>query len=523
MRRRVTLLPLFLLIAASCGGDGGGGSGTEGTAGATLAGSTRVGTAGGEVSSPDGRLTLSIPAGALSENVDISVSSPPRQEWPEDVIDLEPLAVYHLEPDGLEFEEPVSFEIESDLDERETAEARPPVMLVRNSDGLYEPVDLNWRFSSQGGTAVVSGTLDHFSYVLEIDGPLQVMLEEIDPKRRVKGDEWSVWMELHNIGRSVRPDISFEIEITLILPYGEEAVEVLGAESQGGITLKSSSWEEINPVAALTCASVGDGAYGVVVEGQFDPGDLLIAATTATSDTDAISGPKTAHYRVDARVEMKCTGPPDDEDDNTTGDPEPTGNTTATEEPTTLVVPGTCEMIIADVATPGPCVVDGDSLPGTVSTVSLDDGQLIFQCGPGCGEAADWPFQQHAVELMLGDELLIVCDNDPAFPCQLVNPDTFELVSPEAAGVHLPVREIAANGIDLVLDAPWGVGAETGRLEIGGVGITSIVTQWWHGDDPMNSEISLLTIELVELDLFSEQLLELGRVTVVSDALEVIP
>lgn len=64
---------------------------------------------GGTVTSPDGLVTLDIPANALSEAMAIDIRPVPRESWSTEISDSDPVGeVYEFLPDGLEFSVPAT-------------------------------------------------------------------------------------------------------------------------------------------------------------------------------------------------------------------------------------------------------------------------------------------------------------------------------------------------------------------------------------------------------------------------------
>jgi hypothetical protein len=102
-------LVALMLVAAACGGDGAAGPGTHTPPQTTAVGtptgpaaSQTIGPTGGSVASGDGKLTVTIPAGALATATDVTI---------EPITALAPWALgpaYRLGPEGLKFSNPVS-------------------------------------------------------------------------------------------------------------------------------------------------------------------------------------------------------------------------------------------------------------------------------------------------------------------------------------------------------------------------------------------------------------------------------
>ncbi len=176
MRAGLSLLTLALCVA--CGGDDTDGSpdgssrdgssdtGTRdgesiGDGGAQT--SMEVGTDGGTITSADGRLTLEIPPGALSEATTIRIQTRGPNDVAADLADLMPVYAYSLFPSGLTFSEPVRVLLTADSGD-------VPLEGPSNMSNVYGLVS----YSSEHGREVLSiggvdegtdylGILTHFS------------------------------------------------------------------------------------------------------------------------------------------------------------------------------------------------------------------------------------------------------------------------------------------------------------------------------------------------------------------------
>jgi hypothetical protein len=158
---------MAVLIGAACGGSDDG----------TPSGGTRIGPAGGTVVSADGRLTLTIPPGALSTDVPIRVEVVAAEAVPETL--RGPRAVYRLEPEGTTFAQPVRVELRSadaPVTDEEGRLRVPGRMLLSLSDahGLEplrspdDPAQIGAMVLRRDQTIALEGLLDHFSFLTEI-------------------------------------------------------------------------------------------------------------------------------------------------------------------------------------------------------------------------------------------------------------------------------------------------------------------------------------------------------------------
>jgi hypothetical protein len=139
-------LPLVLLLFLSACKD----SATEPTPEGTL-----VTAAGGTVTSPDGRATLVVPAGALAEGVRINIR--PSTVQSDRMI---PGAAVRLEPSGLQFQVPVQLTLAYGDLPAALAEREPYLWLHRYTGGQWVPVP---GASVDHASGVVSAPLTSFS------------------------------------------------------------------------------------------------------------------------------------------------------------------------------------------------------------------------------------------------------------------------------------------------------------------------------------------------------------------------
>lgn len=132
---------LSLCVLAGCGGD-------DGPADPTDPGTPDnvVGPAGGTVRLADGAVTLAVPAGALSADVEITASPIAEPERPEQVA---PGSAFRLAPDGLTFAQPARLTIRYDP-------GALPEGSAEEGLGLGTFVDGAWQ-AAEGGSVDVGG------------------------------------------------------------------------------------------------------------------------------------------------------------------------------------------------------------------------------------------------------------------------------------------------------------------------------------------------------------------------------
>jgi hypothetical protein len=143
---------------------------------------------GGSLTSQDGALKIEIPPGALSKDTEISIRAVPGEDLPDELAELEGVeSGYLLEPDGLTFNEPVivTWEIDSaDLVSEGGFHAQALVSWSEQA-GLEPLNELSTEVSLNENRAILSGALDHFSWITREDGALQVTLVEVADEQLV--------------------------------------------------------------------------------------------------------------------------------------------------------------------------------------------------------------------------------------------------------------------------------------------------------------------------------------------------
>ena len=148
----VSILCVFLLVGCGSGGGGGGNNGGGEPSGG--GGPSGIGPNGGTASSSDGRASVTIPAGALSQDTAIAVavaSNPPAGNIG---------TAYDFGPDGTTFSQPVAISITYD-------DAALPAGVTESNLRLGTVANNQWE-AVTGATVdtvanVVSGTTTHFS------------------------------------------------------------------------------------------------------------------------------------------------------------------------------------------------------------------------------------------------------------------------------------------------------------------------------------------------------------------------
>lgn len=186
------------LLFVACGGGSGGGSETptpEATA--TAPPSSRM------VTSDDGALTLEIPNGAVDESTEITITAVAQGELPEPLNTVRGAGTgYRLEPDGLEFSEPVAVTLELS---RAELEGEPEngisayALVTQSDNGELEVLPEQLTEWKRGDDLVtVRGELRHFSWIGRTQGSLRL---EIEPAAAIQpvGGTFTVSSTLKNL------------------------------------------------------------------------------------------------------------------------------------------------------------------------------------------------------------------------------------------------------------------------------------------------------------------------------------
>jgi hypothetical protein len=142
--------------------------------------------------SDDGKLTLDIPAGSLSSEAEINISSVPLDELPDILEDISDIAAaYRMEPDGLEFNAPVPISLtfsSSELAGMPEDGVRAYALVTVSSDGEQQLLDnVVTRLSLVMDTVTISSEIGHFSYLLTVPKPIAVSMSDVAPQHPVDG------------------------------------------------------------------------------------------------------------------------------------------------------------------------------------------------------------------------------------------------------------------------------------------------------------------------------------------------
>jgi YVTN family beta-propeller protein len=238
---------------------------------------------GGKVASPDGKITLEIPPGALPRDTRVTVRVVPPGEWTENVQALGPRGpVYSVEPDGLKLNKPAKLTLRldpEDLAGLDLTKGYPYFMLFsRWADGTWEPVfRTTTEVNLTTGEVAVTGDITHFSQWYDKDWLFGGFFLLIDPPE-VRGEVGLVpdnaWMALVGLYNAWR-----DMDISVGMRYwGDGSVDVF-QPGPSPLVIKSDTKEVADPPPLYFCIEPGRGRYGVTAryEPYFSLEDFFLA------------------------------------------------------------------------------------------------------------------------------------------------------------------------------------------------------------------------------------------------------
>lgn len=178
-------------------------------AGSPGAGSANIGTDGGAVTSADGMVTLTVPAGALGTTETIVIRSIHPASLPPELAGAE--LAWELRPDGLQFAQPVQVSVTlPEFPAQADGNFRVPFSFLRTLAGAAPEALGNQTLTVDGeaNRAAIDGTLTHFS-------PLAVYSSLTDSSAGIPG---KIFLELIplpekiTVGQQYRADLQVSVD-----------------------------------------------------------------------------------------------------------------------------------------------------------------------------------------------------------------------------------------------------------------------------------------------------------------------
>lgn len=218
-----------------------------------------VGAAGGAIASADGSFSLTVPAGALTEDAAIRITTVLPAQFPAELeeVGAADVIVFDLQPNGLQFSTPATIEMTIPgvaAEDGASFEVEPGIafLITEGANGREaEPVELVLSASRGESEATFVGEIEHFSQVVTISRFVEISA---------------------NAPETAQVDEPFNVEVTVTPDPLKASIEQGPAQTDA-----SSSPVEASPgfSGAFTslrseneyrCAEVGTGTYGTEVE-----------------------------------------------------------------------------------------------------------------------------------------------------------------------------------------------------------------------------------------------------------------
>jgi hypothetical protein len=292
-----------------------------------------IGESGGSITSADGRLTLDIPDGALTEDTEISIRRLNQNELPPDSEGT--LLAYELLPDGLQFLLPVTASLEVDVDiniEDGVVDTELPVItLLNSSGGVIEILENQLQNTNlDTGISTISGKLNHFSTLeatIEIPDPNDIFIGNPNIVIRVSspcvissGDTFEIFTEvkLNTFGNQEKLG-------AFTIAYEDSSTEPIRILKGGPSPFFAEDIEQTRSTTVerrpdYDCLDVGEGIFRllfvITVEVETTPGNF-----------------ETLFFEHEVEKEIECVDP-EDPVIAPTPTPTPTPSPTPTPEPT---------------------------------------------------------------------------------------------------------------------------------------------------------------------------------------------
>lgn len=269
MLRWLAALALTLGLMAACGGD-------DAPAVATVRQS--IGAAGGSLRSADGKMNLTIPAGALGNDTEIAITEVSPDHQSDAVRQLGADKVYRLEPAGLMFAQPATVGIELPA----SATGQVAVLLLHSAGQWEAPGAQTLALSVDKRT--LSGQLNHFSELVVMGTKITHELQLV-PRLIAPGEELDASLRVDNSGGQevvVRYDDSY---LSPSGPLGafylsaqprgsadNELMEFVDSRSIGNPSLFARVDASFTQVSRYRCLKPHSGTVTYAYELEFPPG-----------------------------------------------------------------------------------------------------------------------------------------------------------------------------------------------------------------------------------------------------------
>lgn len=237
----ITLISILLVsVAVACGS----GSDDSPDGSRISASEIRITAAsGGELRSTDNSFVLTVPPGAVSEDVTISFSEVSADTAPDEVVDANG-AGFELKPEGLQFDIPAKVTLTLPAQHVGTGDSSGFStfdLFSVGSDGEVSGLEnVENEFDAESGELKLTGDLAHFSKLWRTKSAFVVSLDQIKPKERAVGSKWFVNGTIANNNANSILGVSWELET-------RQSISMTG-----GLASKESFDREADPVILPT-------------------------------------------------------------------------------------------------------------------------------------------------------------------------------------------------------------------------------------------------------------------------------
>lgn len=184
------------------------------------AGSANIGTDGGAVTSGDGKVTLTVPAGALGTTETIVIRSIPPASLPPELAGAE--LAWELRPDGLQFAQPAQVSVTlPESPAQADGTFRVPLSFLRTPAGAAPEALGNQTLTVDGAAnrAAIDGTLTHFS-------PLGVYSSLTDSSAGISG---KIFLEVIPLPEKITVGQRYQTDLQVSVDGLDDEAPVVGS------------------------------------------------------------------------------------------------------------------------------------------------------------------------------------------------------------------------------------------------------------------------------------------------------
>jgi len=289
--------------------------------------SATIGPEGGTITSRDGKLTLTFPPDALSEDTEVTIREIDPDDLPPEFDGVDADSAYQLEPDGLEFAVPVTATLMLDEDpvQDDGGLQTEAVLLLTSSDGELEVLEnLSQEVDGDAEMTTVSGELGHFSPLVDSHLGITILVSGVPDSLPVK-DTFDALVEV------VKPD--FLDEIRIVPDPGTNEYTDLSVSPIIGLTVPFGESKEL-PFIVNNNAQILEGLFTYICDfvgtGKY-VGEVDIRGRRQVAGLVTIF---TFTFTMGKKVECVGAGP------TPSPQPSPGPTPTPTPEPESCVIPG---------------------------------------------------------------------------------------------------------------------------------------------------------------------------------------